>query len=58
MLAYHFTARDQAGLVLAGRDEDGDYIFIGTTEQWGEAHANEMQFEEAGEWPEPPKNYL
>ena len=55
MLAYQFIARDQAGLVLAGRDDDGDYLFMGTSEQREDAHVREMQYWDTEAWPEPPR---
>ena len=32
--AYDFLLKDEAGLVLAGKDEDGELVWMGDKNQW------------------------
>lgn len=41
MRAYEILARIRAGLILAGRNEDGEYEWIGTQAQWKEVEKTE-----------------
>jgi len=45
MEAYKFRARLEAGLQLCGRDEDGDYMWMGTKAQWDRVDLIEVYFE-------------
>jgi len=45
MEAYKLRARLEAGLQLCGRDEDGEYEWMGTKAQWAKAEMIEAYFE-------------